>query len=38
MRSIDPAAVDHRAIGLLKGKYARPAKAPPLTASTSPVT
>ena len=29
---------DQRAVGLLNGKYARPAKAPPLTASTSPVT
>jgi hypothetical protein len=30
--------VDQRAFGVLSGRYMRPAKAPPLTASTSPVT
>ena len=29
---------DQRACGVPSGRYARPAKAPPLTASTSPVT
>jgi len=30
--------VTQRAFGVLRGRYIRPAKAPPLTASTSPVT
>ena len=30
--------IDQRAFGVLSGRYMRPAKAPPLTASTSPVT
>jgi hypothetical protein len=31
-------AVDQRAFGVLSGRYMRPAMAPPLTESTSPVT